>query len=132
MEETGIFKLSKRSVTFRNCEVTKNMTTCTVVNSRKCKGHDVNNGKFITIPILLRYLQEASLQHARNLKASVWDMTEDQLSWVLVRKSIKIVKSLKLDNTYSIITYPSGFDKFMAYRDYLVFDEDKKRSCCQS
>lgn len=90
------------------------------------KGHDVNSQKFMTIPSLLRNMQEASLQHARSLKTSVWDMTEDKLTWVLVRKEIKIVTPLAMDKTYTILTYPSGFDKFFAFRDFLIFDEEKK------
>jgi medium-chain acyl-[acyl-carrier-protein] hydrolase len=90
------------------------------------KGHDVNGNKFLTIPALLKKMQEASLQHARQLKASVWDMAEEKMTWVLVRKELKIIKPLKLDSDYTILTYPSGFDKFLAYRDYLVFDSDKK------
>lgn len=90
------------------------------------KGHDINSRKHITIPRLLRYLQEASLQHARQLNTSVWDMKEDKQTWVLIKKEVKIMTPLKLDGVYTILTYPSGFDKFFAYRDYLVFDENKK------
>jgi acyl-ACP thioesterase len=71
-------------------------------------------------------MQEASLQHARNLKTSVWDMKEERLTWVLVRKEVKLISPLQMDRTYTILTYPSGFDKFFAYRDYLIFDSDKK------
>jgi len=90
------------------------------------KGHDVNINKTITIPVLLRYMQEASLLHARQLKTSVWDMTEEKMTWVLVRKEMKIITPLKLDESYTILTYPSGFDKFLAYRDYLIFNTNKK------
>ncbi|MDF1697123.1 MAG: thioesterase [Saprospiraceae bacterium] len=90
------------------------------------KGHDVNQNKFLTIPALLRNLQEASLQHARQLNTSVWDMTDDKVTWVLIRKELKIIDPLILDGTYTILTYPSGFDKFFAYRDYLIFDQNKK------
>ena len=86
------------------------------------KGHDVNVNKKMTVPSLLRNMQEASLQHARILNTSAWDMEEDKITWVLIRKEIKILQSLALDKTYSILTYPSGFDKFFAYRDYLIFD----------
>jgi len=89
-------------------------------------GHDVNHNQCITIPALLKTMQEASLQHARRLKTSVWDMTEEKMTWVLIRKELKIITPLKMDETYSILTYPSGFDKFFAYRDYLIFDGDKK------
>ena len=92
----------------------------------KVKGHDVNSEKYITIPSLIRKMQECSLQHARNLKTSVWDMTEDAISWVLIRNQLKIIDHPKLDDEITIITYPSGFDKFFAFRDFLVFDADKK------
>lgn len=92
----------------------------------RVNGHDVNQNGHITIPALLKNMQEASLQHARQLKTSVWDMTEEKLTWVLVRKELKILLPLKMDKSYTVLTYPSGFDKFLAYRDYLVFDENKK------
>ncbi len=90
------------------------------------KGHEINSNNCITIPALLRNMQEASLQHAKQLKASLWDMAEEKLTWVLIRKELKIIAPLKMDNTYTILTYPSGFDKFFANRDYLIFDSDKK------
>jgi len=94
--------------------------------SFKVKGHDVNKAQYLTIPMLFRYLQECSLDHARSLKASVWDLEEKNVSWVLLRKELKVIDHLKLDEKFTIITYPSGFDKFFAYRDFLVFSEDKK------
>lgn len=92
----------------------------------KVNGHDVNRDKYLTIPILLRSMQECSLLHARRLKTSVWDMEGDHITWVLIRKELKILDHLKLDDEYTVITYPSGFDKFFAYRDYLVFNAEKK------
>lgn len=92
----------------------------------KVNGHDVNQNKHITIPALLKNMQEASLQHARKLKTSVWDMEDEKLTWVLVRKELKIIFPLVMDATYTILTYPSGFDKFFAYRDYLIFDNEKR------
>ena len=92
----------------------------------KVNGHDVNADKYLTIPSLLKSMQECSLQHARELKTSVWDMEEDHISWVLIRKEMKIIEPLQLDDVYTVITYPSGFDKFFAFRDYLVFNEEKK------
>ncbi len=92
----------------------------------KVNGHDVNANKYLTIPSLLKAMQECSLQHARALKTSVWDMEEERISWVLIRKEINIIEPLQLDDVYTVITYPSGFDKFFAFRDYLVFNESKK------
>jgi len=90
------------------------------------KAHDVNRNGCITIPALMKQMQEVSLQHARKLKTSVWDMVEERLTWVLIRKEIKILEPPKMDQTYSVLTYPSGFAKFFALRDYLIFNKDKK------
>ena len=92
----------------------------------KVNGHDVNADKYLTIPSLLRSMQECSLQHARDLKTSVWDIEDDNITWVVIRKDIKIIEPLQLDDEYTVITYPSGFEKFFAFRDYLVFNEEKK------
>ena len=92
----------------------------------KVNGHDVNGDKYLTILALLKSMQECSLQHARELKTSVWDMEDNQITWVLIRKEMKIIDPLQLDDIYTVITYPSGFDKFFAFRDYLIFNEEKK------
>ncbi len=103
-------------------------TSNPLVYTRKYRvnAHDVNGDKYLTILSLLRSMQECSLLHARALKTSVWDMEEEQITWVLIRKELKILEPLELDDDYTVITYPSGFEKFFAYRDYLVFNEDKK------
>lgn len=88
--------------------------------------HDCNRAGFLTIPSLLRSLQHCSLAHARSLKTSVWDLSAEEISWVLIRKELKIIRPLKMDEEYTVITYPSGFEKFFAFRDYLVFDTNKK------
>jgi medium-chain acyl-[acyl-carrier-protein] hydrolase len=96
------------------------------IHRYKVNVHDVNADKYLTIPSLLRSMQDCSLLHARVLKTSVWDMEADYISWVLLRKEIKIIEPLQLDDVYTVITYPSGFDKFFAFRDYLVFNEKNK------
>ena len=90
------------------------------------QGHDVNANKYMTIPALLKVMQESSLQHARMLKTSVWDMENEKITWVLIRKEVKIIEHLRMDESFTLLTYPSGFDKFFAYRDYLIFDSNKK------
>jgi len=88
--------------------------------------HEVNGDRQLTIPALLRLLQEASMQHIIKLKASVWDLEEQNISWVLLRKQLNILKPTAMGERLTVITYPTGFDKFFAYRDYLVFSASKE------
>lgn len=86
------------------------------------EAHQVNREKHLTIPSLMKSLQSCSFQHSRQLKTSVWDMEDEHLSWVLLRKQLRIITPLSLDASYRVVTYPSGFEKFFAFRDFLVFD----------
>jgi len=88
--------------------------------------HEVDADRQLTVPALLRLLQEASMQHIIKLKASVWDLAAQQISWVLLRKQLNVLKPAKMGERITVLTYPTGFDKFFAYRDYLVFSADKE------
>jgi len=87
--------------------------------------HEVDRDKKITVPSLLKLMQEASMQNVLQLRASVWDMEEMKISWVLIRKELTVVRRPKLGESVTIITYPAGFDRVFAYRDFLVYDEEK-------
>ncbi len=68
-------------------------------------------------------MQETSMQNVINLKLSVWDLEEKQISWVLLRKKMEISRLPKLGEKIKVVTYPTGFDRVFAYRDYWVYDE---------
>lgn len=104
----------------------------TYTNQFRVKGHEVNQDRFQTIPALLAKIQETSLDHVRMLKASLWDLSEANLTWVLLRKKLTVLRPLELDEDFSVITYPSKMDKFFAHRDFLVFDRNKKMVSCAS
>ena len=74
------------------------------------------------MPAFLMIIQEASMQNSIDLKFSILDMKEDKISWVLLRKELNITRLPCLGETIQVKTFPSGFDRILAYRDYLVFD----------
>jgi len=91
----------------------------------RVRAHDVSENKRIHLPALLRILQEASLQHAIILGASIWDKRMENKSWVLIKKELKIHAYPSLNAMLRVTTYPSAFDKFFAYRDWIVHDEEE-------
>ena len=88
----------------------------------KIRAHEVNVNKVLTIPSLLKLMQEASMGSAEQLKVSVWELEEYNLAWVLLRKHLKVIKLPMLGDHIEVTTNPSGFDRAFAYRDYRAFD----------
>lgn len=88
--------------------------------------HEVDKDKKMHVPSMLMVMQEASMQNVLKLKASVWDMEGDQISWVLLRKELIIYERPTLGDKIIITTYPAGFDRVFAYRDFWVKDSNGK------
>lgn len=85
--------------------------------------YEIDNRKQATAPALVKLMHEAAMQHVIRLKLSVWDLEAEQISWVLMRKMLRIHRMPKLGEQIKVVTYPAGFEKFFTYRDYKVFDE---------
>jgi len=90
--------------------------------SFKIRTHEIDINRKIKIPSLLQLMQEASMSNAIQLNVSIWDLEDKALSWVLVKKVINITTLPKLGDQIDIITYPSGFEKLFAFRDFIVKD----------
>ncbi|HMQ47759.1 MAG TPA: thioesterase [Saprospiraceae bacterium] len=85
--------------------------------------YEIDNHKRLTIPALMRLMQETTMQHVIRLRLSVWDLEKQHLSWVLMRKQIVVQQMPILGQHIRIQTYPAGIEKLFTYRDYKVFDE---------
>ena len=89
----------------------------------KIRTSEINAFKEIRIAALVNLMQEAAMKNVIDLKLSVWDMEQDHLSWVLMKKYLNIKRLPHLGEKITIQTHPSGFDRLLTYRDYRVFDE---------
>lgn len=86
--------------------------------------HEIDARQRLMVPALLMLMQEASMHNARRLQISLWDEEMSNLSWVILRKELNIFKMPTLGDKVKVVTYPAGFQKIFAYRDFWVFDED--------
>lgn len=84
---------------------------------------DIDCQKQLTIPALVRLMQETAMQQVLDLKISVWDLEEYKLAWVLIRKRIEVQRLPLLGEKISIHSYPTGADRVFTYRDFRVYDE---------
>lgn len=85
--------------------------------------YEIDSRKRMTAPALARLMQEAAMQHVIRMGLSVWDLEPHQISWVLMRKQIRVERMPKLGDHIIVATYPSGFERLFTYRDYKVLDE---------
>ena len=83
---------------------------------------EIDHKKRLQAPELVRLMQEASMQHTIALKASVWDLEAEQVSWVLVKKELHFERFPEWGEEITVETYPSGLDRFLTFRDYIVKD----------
>jgi len=86
--------------------------------------YEIDRSRKATVTALINLMQEAAMQNVIELKVSVWDMAASNISWVLMRKNLKVFRLPNLGETIRVKTHPAGFDKVFTYRDYKVYGED--------
>lgn len=81
---------------------------------------------FLTLPHLVRMLQEAAMQNTVRLRISSPEMMEKYgCSWVLRRQQINCTRWPVLGEKLKIITAPSGFEReYQTFRDFHLLDKD--------
>ena len=89
----------------------------------KVRSNEIDVDLSISYPSIIRMMQETSMQHIIKLKASFWDMKEQQTSWVLLKKEVNFIGTPGMNDTVEVQTYPSGFNKIFAFRDYHMYDD---------
>ena len=68
--------------------------------------------------VVFDLLQDAAGRHADQLGLGLKQLRESDLSWVLSRIRVKMQDFPEYGETLKIITYPSGFDRLFAYRQF--------------
>ena len=68
--------------------------------------------------VLFDYLQDAAGRHADALGLGLKQLRQSSLSWVLSRIRFKMEAFPEYGDTVRIVTYPSGFDRLFAYRQF--------------
>lgn len=95
-------------------------------DSFKLKATETDHSRRIKAPYLLGYMQEAAWTNATKLGFSTYDMLKENITWVVNRMYVEFIELPTYPQTLEIETWPSDLDKYFAYRDFRVFDENKK------
>lgn len=89
----------------------------------RIRTYEIDSSKRITIPALVTLMQETAMQQVIRLNVSLWDLEALNMSWVMMRMQLKVMRLPLLGETLKVTTVPAGFEKFFSYRDYLIHDE---------
>ena len=79
-----------------------------------------------TMASVCNWLQEAASLNAGALAFSKSDFeaSGENISWVLTRLKVRMLRLPKWGETVSILTFPRGGRKIVAYRDFVLSDAD--------
>lgn len=88
--------------------------------------YEIDNRKKATVPALIKLMHEAAMENVIDLKLSVWDLEPHQISWVLMRKNLRINQLPDLGQEIKVVTHCAGFEKFFTYRDYKIFNQQNE------
>lgn len=105
-------------------ELLKQSTLHEVVPFRVAASSVGPNG-VLTIPNLVRMLQEAAMRNTVRLKISSPELiAEKGLSWILRRQRIECFQLPKMGQSVQVVTAPSGFARrLQTFRDFHMVDE---------
>ncbi|PHN04517.1 acyl-[acyl-carrier-protein] thioesterase [Flavilitoribacter nigricans] len=86
--------------------------------------YEIDHQKRMTIPALVRLMQEAAMQHVLQLKLSVWDLETERVAWVLMRLQLEVKRLPRLEETITIRTCPTGLERILTYRNFWIYDAE--------
>lgn len=75
---------------------------------------------------LLTYMGETSSLHSDSLGVGIEELRKNDYGWVLNRWKVKFSKYPKVKDKITIETWTSGFDKFYATREFVIYDDNKE------
>ncbi|MFH0878201.1 MAG: acyl-ACP thioesterase domain-containing protein [Lentisphaerota bacterium] len=80
-----------------------------------------------SLQTICNYLQEAAGHHARLLGVGIEDLLKQDLTWVLSRLHVQVLRFPSWREELSLLTWPSQINRLFACRDFELFDASSQR-----
>jgi len=80
----------------------------------------------LTLDAVFRFFQEAAISHAENLGVGREDMARTGQAWILSRMTVIVNRRPNYCEPVTIRSWPCGFQKLFAIRDYEIKDKNDK------
>ena len=86
----------------------------------KVRSYELTPHRELSAPALCNYLQEAASRHAQELGASIDDLADHNLTWVLARLDLLLESTPRWRDALVVETWPSEMRGFVARREFVV------------
>ena len=92
----------------------------------KVRSYECGVGAEASLPSICNYLQESASLNAEELgfSKSNFDAKGENVSWVLTRMAVKMIRYPKWEENVCVVTFPRGGRKIVAWRDFEIKGED--------
>jgi acyl-ACP thioesterase len=88
----------------------------------KVRANETDTQGRLTLPALVNYLQEAANNNVRQSGASMEELHQRGIAWVLSRMKLELFAYPSHGEEVTVKTFPSGAEKYFFYRDFRVLD----------
>ena len=82
------------------------------------KNNEINN------KAILEYLEDIAGYHSDSIGCGLNSSEHSHLNWILLDWKVKVIKRPKYGQTLEISTWSRKVEKFYAYRDFEIYDEE--------
>lgn len=86
--------------------------------------YDSDKNGFVQAASLLTYMGETSSFHSDSLGVGIENLRKNNYGWMLNRWRVKFFKYPRVRDKIIIETWNSGFNKFYATREFIIYDEN--------
>jgi medium-chain acyl-[acyl-carrier-protein] hydrolase len=88
------------------------------------RSYDVDARGRLSVAAICNFLQDAAGCHAQALGVSIDQLRPLNLTWVLVRMRLELLRDLAWQDRLTIQTWPSHQERLISQRDFLLFEKD--------
>ena len=84
---------------------------------------DVDDQNELTNRGFIKYMQEVGGDHSSSVGYGLNQLTKLNMAWIILNWNIKVYNRPHCNDTITIKTWISNFNKIFAYRDFEIYDE---------
>ena len=84
---------------------------------------------FLKLRALFDYAQDIAGNHAEELGVGMSNLRQQGRAWMLSRIRLRILRHPKICETLRILTYPMGFQRLFARREFRFYDQHEQLIC---
>ena len=96
---------------------------------REIKYSDLSPLKQASLPAILRFYQDAAINHSARAGYPISRLYEDNRAWILISMNTEIIRYPQDREIITVSTFPTSFARCYGFRSFKIEDGDKNVIC---